>query len=130
MSENLPLRDEGVPDRADMVVPVRAGKAYHFAFFALWIIEILLFFRLVLKLLGANPDNVFALLIYGSTYILVLPFKSIFPSVVSTAQEPVKKVFETSTLFGMMVYVIIVWVVAKFIILKESRPHQDRRGGF
>ncbi len=123
MTDNIPLGNQGTPDQKDLVISAKAGKTYHFAFYALWIIEILLTFRIILKLFGANPSNIFAEVIYGATYLLVLPFRTIFAPVASTTPG-VQRVFETSTLFAMFVYVVVIWSVAKFILIKESKPQR------
>lgn len=118
MTETVPLS----PQEKDMVIPHKVNKTYQFTFYALWIIELSLAFRLLLKLLGANPENVFTMFVYGATYLLVLPFRTIFPSVVSQGPEAVHRAFETSTLFAMIVYAVFVWCIARFIIIKESKP--------
>lgn len=118
MNENVPLRDEGTPEQKHLVIPARANKTYHFTLYALWIIEVVLFFRFLLKLFGANAENIFARGLYGLTHVLVLPFQTLF----RTAPSNGDRVFEGSTIFAMVVYAIFVWSVAKFILIKESRP--------
>lgn len=70
-------------------------------------IEILLAFRFILKLLGANPDAGFTSFIYGITHIFASPFLNVFGiSYVSGS------IFEWTTLLAMFVY----WVLALGII--------------
>ena len=68
----------------------------------------LLAFRFILKLLGANPEAGFSSFIYGITYIFATPFLSVFRS--SRVVEG--SLFEWTTLLSMAVY----WIVATGII--------------
>lgn len=75
--------------------------------YILGIIETLLLFRFVLKLLAANPFAGFTKFIYGITYVFAEPFLSVFKR---TQVEG--SIFEWSTLLAMLVY----WVIAIGII--------------
>lgn len=70
-------------------------------------VEILLAFRFVLKLLGANPYAGFTSFIYGVTYAFAAPFLNVF-----RVTQVAGNVFEWTTLLAMFVY----WVVALGII--------------
>ncbi len=83
-------------------------------------IEILLTFRLVLKMLGANPDSGFVNFIYTLTNLFVAPFKGIF-STPTADGDIVKSVFETGTLVAMVVYALIAWGLVKLVNLNQ-RP--------
>ena len=76
--------------------------------YILSIVEILLAFRFVLKLLGANAGAGFTQFIYGATYIFAAPFLSVF----KTDRIVSGSYFEWSTLLAMFVY----WVIALGII--------------
>ncbi len=76
--------------------------------YILGIIEILLAFRFVLKLLGANPEAGFSSLVYGITYIFATPFLTVFRS----SHIVPGSVFEWTTILAMLVY----WVIALGII--------------
>ena len=76
--------------------------------YVLGVIEVLLAFRFILKLLGANPEAGFTSFVYGVTYVFATPFLSVFRS--SRIIEG--SVFEWTTLLAMFVY----WVVAIGII--------------
>jgi hypothetical protein len=75
--------------------------------YILGLIEVLLIFRFVLKLLGANPAAGFTSFIYGVTYIFAAPFINVFGI---TSVEG--SIFEWTTILAMLVY----WVVATGII--------------
>lgn len=82
--------------------------------YILGIIEILLAFRFVLKLLGANPAAGFTSFIYGATYIFAAPFLNVF-----RITEVLGNVFEWTTLLAMFVYwVIAVGIIKLFLIGK------------
>lgn len=74
----------------------------------LGIIEILLAFRFVLKLLGANPEAGFSGFVYGTTYIFATPFLTVFRS----NHIVPGSVFEWTTILAMLVY----WIIAFGII--------------
>ncbi len=75
--------------------------------YILGLIEILLAFRLVLKMLGANPEAGFSSFIYGVTYVFAGPFLNVF-RISSVANN----VFEWTTILAMFTY----WVLAIGII--------------
>jgi len=76
--------------------------------YILGIIEVLLAFRFVFKLLGANPAAGFSSFIYGVTYIFATPFLTVFRS----SRIVDGSLFEWTTLLAMFVY----WVIAIGII--------------
>ncbi len=121
MTDTVPLKEEGFPEQKTLVIPVRANRAYHYTLYALWIIEVILAFRFLLKLFGANAENIFAKTIYGVSYVLVYPFQTLFGASPSNGE----RVLEGSTLFAMVVYAIVLWSIAKFILIKESKPSRD-----
>lgn len=75
--------------------------------YILTIIEALLLFRFILKLLGANPAAGFTSFIYGITYVFSAPFLSVFR--ITHIQG---SIFEWTTLLAMLVY----WIIAIGII--------------
>lgn len=81
------------------------------------ILLVLLAFRFVLALLGANPNNAFANFIYDLSYPFVAPFFSLFGY---NLQYGVSR-FETYTLVAMAVYAIIAWGIAKLFTLNRPR---------
>jgi len=75
--------------------------------YVLGFIEILLAFRFILKLLGANDGAGFSRLVYEVSHLFVSPFINVF----STTQVQ-GSVFEWATVLAMIVY----WVIALGII--------------
>ena len=75
------------------------------------VIEAILAFRLIFKLLGANPENVFVNGIYTFTQPFVGIFEGIFPQFSTKGVEG----FEPATLIAMAVIILISWAVMKII---------------
>ena len=69
---------------------------------------------LVLALLGANPENAFANLIYTLSNPFVSPFRGLLQ--VGAVQMGVSR-FETETLVAVTVYTLLGWGVVKLINL-------------
>lgn len=82
-------------------------KGTQIVWYILGLIEVLLAFRFVLKLLGANPDAGFSSFIYGVTYVLATPFLNVF-----RVSQVAGSVFEWTTILAIFVY----WVLAVGII--------------
>ena len=87
--------------------------------YILGIIEILIAFRFVLKLFGANPSSGFVNFIYNITNILTAPFDNIF-GVARTDSGEVQSVFEPSILVAAAVYALIFWGIVKLINVNRT----------
>ena len=79
----------------------------------LGILETLLAFRLVFKLLGANPTG-FVSFIYTVTGVFLAPFIGIFGNATTTGIET-KAVLEPANVIGMIVYAIVAAGIVKII---------------
>lgn len=55
-------------------------KSYQIIWYLVYLIEVLIFLRIIFRLLGANPASDFVSTIYLFSQIFVLPFLNIFPS--------------------------------------------------
>jgi hypothetical protein len=95
--------------------PVLA-QFFRIMWFALGVLETLLGLRFVLALLGANPLNGFASMIYGITGPFVLPFRTLFPTPAAAGS-----VFELYTLIAMAVYFLLWWAIVRFIEVATNR---------
>ena len=84
--------------------------------YILGIIELLLAFRFVLKLLGANPAAGFTSFIYSLSYVFAAPFLTVFRS--SRIAEG--NVFEWTTLLAMVVYGIVAWGIIKLLVMGKT----------
>jgi uncharacterized protein YggT (Ycf19 family) len=82
-------------------------RSTQIVWYVLGLIEVLLAFRFVLKLLGANPGAGFTYFIYTTTYPLAAPFLAVFRT-----SHVSGSTFEWTTLLAMFVY----WAVAMGLI--------------
>ena len=83
-------------------------------YFIFGALEILLAFRLVLKLMGASQASGFVRLIYSLTGIFILPFEGIFRRGYTQGVETTS-VLEPSTLVAMIVYAVLAWGIVKLV---------------
>ena len=82
-------------------------KGTQIVWYILSLLEVVLAFRFVLKLTGANSAAGFTSFIYALSWPFTAPFQAVFPM---TAVEG--SIFEWTTLLAMLVY----WMVALGII--------------
>lgn len=83
--------------------------------YILGILEALLAFRFVLKLLAANPSAGFSSFIYNVSYPLAAPFLNVFGI---TKVEG--SIFEWTTLLAILVYWLIAWGIVKLFFMSKS----------
>lgn len=88
----------------------------YIVYFILGFLDILLAFRFILKLTGANTSSGFVNFIYDLTRVFILPFEGIF-SKGSTQGMETTAVFEPATLIAIAVYGILAWGIVKLIII-------------
>lgn len=81
-------------------------------FFA--VVEILLLFRFILKLLGANPGSAFVSFIYSLSGIFEYPFRGIFFNEVQQGLVT-KSVLEPSSIVAILVYAVIAFALEELI---------------
>lgn len=91
-------------------------------YFMFGVLEALLAFRLIFKLMGASTTSSFVSMIYGITRIFILPFEGIFRRGYTQGLETTS-VLEPSTLVAIVVYALLAWGIVKlFSVL--SGEHQ------
>jgi len=81
------------------------------------IIEVLLAFRIILMLFGANPNANFSSWIYNNTDPLVAPFEGIFPSP-NLANGTFT--LEISAIFALVVYAVIAYLISEVVQALEG----------
>ena len=86
-------------------------------------LEILLAFRLVLKIAGASMASAFVRLIYGISRFFVMPFEGIFRRFSSQGLETTS-VLEPSTLVAIIVYAILAVGIVKLIRISSGEEQQ------
>jgi len=89
-------------------------------YFILGILETLFAFRLIFKLLGANPSSAFVSFIYALTGLFLNPFRGIFPSAVGEGITT-HSVLEPSVIIGMIVYALIAYGIVVLIDMAANR---------
>jgi len=83
--------------------------------YILGVLEVLLAFRFVLKLLGANPGAGFSSFIYTVTYPFAVPFLNVF-RITQVAGSTV----EWTTLLAMFVYFLIAYGIIKLFLMSKT----------
>lgn len=83
--------------------------------YLLGIIEVLLGFRFILKLFGADPAAAFTAFIYGITYVFAAPFTSVFQ-----ITQVAGSVFEWTTLLAMLVYSLVALGIVKLLLIGKT----------
>ncbi|HSX19415.1 MAG TPA: YggT family protein [Candidatus Saccharimonadales bacterium] len=110
MEDNVKVEAEKVATPAQQtVVPKSAFKTYQIIYYILGIIEILLGFRFVLKLLGANPTG-FVSFIYSLSGVFMAPFRAVFPTAAQGGN-----VLEWSVALAAVVYLVVAWGLASLL---------------
>lgn len=97
--------------------------AYQVIWYLFGFIEIVLAFRFVLKLLGANPEAGFSAFVYNISAPFAAPFASMFHASTNQGVETTS-LFEWSTLVAAFVYIVVSWGVIK--IFKLGNPTDPR----
>ncbi len=87
------------------------------------ILEILIGIRVLLKLLGANPQAGFAQFVYGMTAVFLAPFAVLFPSPAASGS-----VLEISSLVAMLVYALLAWVIIRIMWVTLEEPPSGAGG--
>lgn len=87
-------------------------KLTQIVWYILYFIEVILAFRFLLKLFGANAAAGFTNFIYSISSIFASPFFNVIRS-----PEANGSVIEWSTLLAMLVYWVIAWGIVKLILI-------------
>src|SRR3989344_5494589 len=99
-----------VEDSGKEVRPLYRGTQV--VWYIFYVIETLLLFRFLLRLIGANPDAIFSQIIYAVSY----PFAAPFLYVVKSTQVS-GSLFEWTTLLAMLVYWVIAWGIVRLFVM-------------
>lgn len=99
-------------------------KARRIIYYLLGILEILFAFRLVFKVLGANPESSFVSIIYSVTNLFLAPFYGIFRMAVSDGIET-QSVLEPALIIAMIVYAALAWGISRFIDIMNNRKDPE-----
>lgn len=95
-------------------------RTYQIIWYILGVIEVVLAFRVMLKLLGANSGSGFTNFIYAVSSPFALPFAGILGITGGSVM-----ILEWSTLVAMAVYAVIAYgIVALFQLVKPTNPQE------
>lgn len=98
-------------------------RTYQAIWYILGVVEVLLAFRLLLKLLGANPASGFTNLVYVLSDPFAVPFLGVLPTSVSSGSA-----VEWSTFIAMIVYAIVaIGVIELTKFIKPTNPEEVRQ---
>jgi hypothetical protein len=111
----LQERKRGIEAANQNSTVARVVNIFYFFFV---IVEALLFVRLILQLLGADPASTFA----GFIYMLSYPFVTLFANLVQNPTLGTTGVLEITTIIAMIVWAIVAWLVGRLMWLVLSRP--------
>lgn len=92
----------------------------YFTYFTFGVLEVLLVFRLILKLMGANPSSSFVNIIYTSTGIFNLPFEGIFRKATTQGIETTS-VLEPATIVAIIVYGVVAWGIITLVRISSGK---------
>lgn len=104
------------------VITQRNIKARKVTYYILGAMETLFAFRLIFKVLGANPESPFVNVIYSITAIFLAPFKGIFRSAVTDGIET-QAILEPHLIIGMVSYAVLAWGIIKLIELSGRQKN-------
>ncbi len=91
------------------------GKLNDFLQWFIVVLEVTLFLRFFLKLIGADPLNLFAGFLFSLTDIVLYPFAGIVPAY---------RTFEWPTLIAMGIYWLVFWAIRRFLSILISTPEE------
>ncbi len=91
-------------------------RTYQVIWYILGVVEVLLAFRILLKLLGANPFSGFTSFIYAISNPFAIPFAGILGTTVASGM-----ILEWSTLIAMAVYAVVAYgAISLFQLVKPT----------
>lgn len=121
-TETAPSQPEAVSSVKD---PASNSQTIEYIiYFFLGLLEILLAFRLVLKMMGASSASAFVRIIYDITNIFIMPFEGIFRQGITEGIETTA-VFEPSTLFALIVYALLAWGIVKLVRISSGERQPE-----
>jgi len=119
MPSVVPSKDPTVVKQVE-VKATSTQTARNMIYFVFGALEVLLAFRLVLKLLGASAGSAFVSLIYTLSGIFIYPFEGIFRRAYTQGVETTS-VLEPATLVALLVYAVLAWGIVTFAQLISGK---------
>lgn len=121
--------DTGGNEKTKVITPTKVGATKsqtteYMVYYFFGALEILLAFRLVLKLMGASTSSGFVRFIYGLTGISIMPFEGIFRRGFAPGVE-ITSVLEPATIVALIVYMILAWGIVKLVRISSGEQQAD-----
>lgn len=92
-------------------------KATQLIWLGLGLLLALIALRIGLKLIGANPESLFASFVYGFSSLFLFPFEGLVASPAAAGVE-----LELSSLIAMGVYALLAWALERLVWVIFYRP--------
>jgi YGGT family len=102
------------PEREQRIFTFKASQLIWLVF---GVLEVLIALRIGLMLVGANPDSPVVAMIYAITSLFLIPFVGLIGSPTFGGL-----VLEISSMFAMLIYALIAWVIDRLVWLVFYRP--------
>ena len=96
----------------------RAAWLENLIYFIFGGIALLIAMRVLLKAIGANPENAFTNFIYQLSRIFVAPFLTM----VDPIELGTTAMFEIASVLAIILYLILAWLLVRLMILLFNRP--------
>lgn len=106
------VHEEHIVDDANLAYRQAIYKATQLIWLFFGILEALIGFRIVLRMIGANPASWFTAFVYQLTDIFLWPFQNI---VVNPSFQGF--VLEITSFIGMLVYALVAWAIVRLVWL-------------
>jgi hypothetical protein len=87
-------------------------------------LEVLLGFRLILKMTGASVYSGFVQLIYGLTNIFISPFEGIFRRGIAQGGQTTS-VFEPSVFVAILVYAVVAYGIVRLVRISSGEKQSE-----
>lgn len=115
---------ETISTRAINKEATKTQKAEYLIYFFFGFLEVILIFRLLLKLTGASQSSGFVRIIYAIAGMFTLPFDGIFsrgfaPGIETTA------VLEPATIVAIIVYLLLAWGIVKLVRIASGEKQKS-----
>ena len=102
MTEHTEMKSQRTAAREQYIYPMGIIRLIRFVWVVASTVEFFLLFRLLLKLFRANPNNLFASLIYTVSDVLLIPFQNLVANI-----HIGRYVLEGKTLIAMLAYMAL-----------------------
>lgn len=90
-------------------------RVTRYVWYIFYAVEALLAFRVILKLLAANPAAAFTQFIYNFSGLFVSPFRYVFKSPSAGSST-----LELNVVLAMIVYYVLAWGIVKLIVMNRD----------